>query len=248
MHRGLLQDQVALITGGARGLGAAMVRVFCREGAKVAFNYRAADDEAAALVAELTALGHTVIGERVDVTNKAAMRSFAKRVETDFGRVDILVNNAGVGQVLPLVLLEEEDWDRMLDTHVKGAFLTTQAVLRGMIRRRAGRILNISSLAGVRIIKAPVHYCTAKAAMRGFTESLAKEVGHYGISVNALAPGLLDEGVAGNIPDDNRRDYEQFAAFGRVGTCAEVAEFAAMMVSPRNTYMTGATVLVDGGA
>jgi 3-oxoacyl-[acyl-carrier protein] reductase len=245
---GLLDGQIAFITGGARGLGRAMVKVFCREGAKVAFNYRSSDDEAAQLVAELQAAGHTVMAAKVDVTDKLGLKAYVKRIEAELGGIDILVNNAGVGQVLPLVLIEEEDWDLMLDTHVKGAFLTTQAVLRGMVKRRAGHILNISSLAGVRIIKAPVHYCTAKAALRGFTESLAKELGHYNIRVNALAPGLLDEGVAGNIPDDNRRDYEQFAALGRVGTCAEVAEFAVMLVTKRNTYMTGATVLVDGGA
>ncbi len=245
---GLLDGQVAFITGGARGLGRAMVQVFCREGAKVAFNYRAADAEAAALVEELRGAGHKVLAQRVDVTDKAALRAFVKRIEAELGGIDILVNNAGVGQVLPLVLMEEEDWDRMMDTHVKGAFLATQAVLRGMVKRRAGHILNISSLAGVRIIKAPVHYCTAKAALRGFTEGLAKEVGHYGIRVNALAPGLLDEGVAGNIPDDNRLDYERFSALGRVGTCAEVAEMAAMLVTRRNSYMTGATILLDGGA
>jgi 3-oxoacyl-[acyl-carrier protein] reductase len=245
---GLLEGQVAFITGGARGLGRAMVQVFAREGAKVAFNYRAADDEANALVAELRAAGHQVIAQKADVTDRMALRAFVKRIESELGGIGILVNNAGVGQVLPLVLMEEEDWDRMMDTHVKGAFLATQAVLRGMVKRQSGHILNISSLAGVRIIKAPVHYCTAKAALRGFTEGLAKEVGRYGIRVNALAPGLLDEGVAGNLPDDNRRDYEQFAALGRVGTCAEVAELAAMLVARRNTYMTGATILVDGGA
>lgn len=245
---GLLDGQVAFITGGARGLGRAMVQIFCREGAKVAFNYRAADDEAAALVEELRGAGHTVLAQKADVTDKAALKALVKRIEAELGGIDVLVNNAGVGQVLPLVLMEEEDWDRMMDTHVKGAFLATQAVLRGMVKRRSGHILNISSLAGVRIIKAPVHYCTAKAALRGFTEGLAKEIGHYGIRVNALAPGLLDEGVAGNIPDDNRRDYERFSALGRVGTCAEVAEVAAMLVARRNSYMTGATILLDGGA
>jgi NAD(P)-dependent dehydrogenase (short-subunit alcohol dehydrogenase family) len=119
--------------------------------------------------------------------------------------------------------------------------------MRGMIRRRRGRILNIGSLAGVRMIKAPVHYCAAKAALRGFTEALAKEVGKYGIVVNAIAPGLLDEGVADNIPADNRADYVANCAMGRTGTCAEIAELAALLISTRNSYMSGATVLADGG-
>jgi 3-oxoacyl-[acyl-carrier protein] reductase len=243
-----LAGKTALVTGGSRGLGRAIVRVFAREGAKVAFNFRRGQAEADELVAELTAAGHAVLAIKADVTDRAAMKAMVSRVEQELGPIDICVNNAGVGQVLPLVLLEEEDWDRMMDIHVKGAFLTTQAVLRGMVKRRTGTILNVTSLAGVRIIKAPVHYCAAKAAIRGFTEALAKEVGRYGIRVNAIAPGLLDEGVADNIPDDNRRDYETFAALGRIGTCAEVAELAALLVDPRNTYMTGSTVLVDGGA
>jgi NAD(P)-dependent dehydrogenase (short-subunit alcohol dehydrogenase family) len=134
----------------------------------------------------------------------------------------------------------------MLDTHVKGAFLSTQAVLRGMIRRRRGRVLNISSLAGVKMMQAPVHYSTAKAALRGFTESLAKEVGRYGITVNCLAPGLLEEGVSANLPEARLSEYLRHCALGRVGTLAEVAEVAAFLVCDRNSYMSGATLILDG--
>jgi len=244
---GLLEGRVVLVTGGSRGLGRAMVEVFAREGATVAFNYARNEDDAAATVAAVSAAGGRVQGFRCSVTDRAGLRDMVKKVEQDLGPIDALVNNAGVGQVLPLALMEEEDWDRMLDIHVKGAFLTTQAVLRGMIRRRRGSILNVTSLAGVRMIKAPVHYCTAKAALRGFTESLAKEIGKYGITVNAIAPGLLDEGVADNIPADHKEEYVTFCALGRIGTCAEIAELAAFLVSARNSYMNGATVLADGG-
>jgi NAD(P)-dependent dehydrogenase (short-subunit alcohol dehydrogenase family) len=224
-----------------------MVQVFAREGATVAFNYRSRDEEAAATVSAVEAMGGRAHAFRCSVTDRLGTKDMVKRIEDTLGAIDILVNNAGVGQPLPLVLMEEDDWDQMMDTHVKGTFLTTQAVLRGMVKRRRGTILNISSLAGVRMIRAPVHYCAAKAAIRGFTEGLAKEMGKYNIVVNAIAPGLLDEGVAENLPDDNRREYEANCAMRRVGTCAEIAELATMLVSSRNTYMTGATVLADGG-
>jgi NAD(P)-dependent dehydrogenase (short-subunit alcohol dehydrogenase family) len=142
--------------------------------------------------------------------------------------------------------MEEEDWDRMMDTHVKGAFLATQACLRGMVRLKRGMILNIGSLAGVKMLQAPVHYATAKAALKGFTESLAKEVARYGIRVNCLAPGLLEEGVSDNLPAHRRAEFLQHCALGRLGTPEEVAELAAFLVSDRNTYMSGATVVVDG--
>jgi 3-oxoacyl-[acyl-carrier protein] reductase len=242
-----LDGRVALVTGGSRGLGRALCEALARDGARVAFNYTRSVADAEETVARVEAAGGVARAFQCSVVDRDAVRAMARRLEEEWGAIDILVNNAGIGQVLPLALMEEEDWDRMMDVHVKGAFLTTQAVLRGMIRRRRGRILNVSSLAGVRMIRAPVHYCTAKAALRGFTESLAKEIGHYGITVNAIAPGLLDEGVADNIPDERRKEYLDFCSLRRVGTCAEIADMAAMLVSDRNSYMNGATVVLDGG-
>jgi NAD(P)-dependent dehydrogenase (short-subunit alcohol dehydrogenase family) len=160
--------------------------------------------------------------------------------------VDVLVNNAGFGQVVPLALMEEADWDRMIDTHVKGAFLCSQAVLRGMVRRKYGRIVNIGSLAGVKMMQAPVHYATAKAALRGFTEALAKEVGRYGITVNCVAPGILDEGVSDHLPPARREEYLRHCALRRTGSLEEVAEAIAFIASDRNSYMNGATVVLDG--
>jgi len=148
--------------------------------------------------------------------------------------------------VVPVALMEEEDWDRMMSINVKGAFLTSQAIMRPMIRRKRGRILNISSLAGIKMMQAPVHYCAAKAALRGFTEGLAKEIGKYGINVNCLAPGILEAGVSVNLPEAKLREYLSNCALGRVGTFEECAEVAAMLVSDRNTYMNGATIVLDG--
>ena len=147
---------------------------------------------------------------------------------------------------MPLALMEEEDWDRVMDMNVKGTFLTSRTVLRGMIRRKRGVVLNIGSLVGVRMLEAPIHYCASKAAVKGLTEALAKEVARYGIRVNCLAPGLLDEGVGRNLPEHRLADYLQHCSLGRLGQLEEVARFAAFLVSDANSYMSGETVVMDG--
>ena len=245
-HGGLLDGRVALVTGATRGLGRAIARTLAREGADVAFNYTRADAEAASLVEELHALGRRALPFKISVLDRGGVQEMVRRIETEWAPVEVLVNNAGVGQVVPLALMEEEDWDRMMGVNVKGAFLVTQAVLRGMIRARRGRIVNISSLAGVKMMQAPVHYSAAKAALRGFTEALAKEIGHYGITVNALAPGILEEGVSANLPAPRLQEYLRNCALGRVGTFAEVAEVVAFVASDRNSYMNGVTIVLDG--
>src|SRR5215831_13606290 len=143
--------------------------------------------------------------------------------------------------------MEEEDWDFVMDTNVKGAFLMSRAVLRGMFRRKSGVILNLGSLAGVRMIEAPVHYYTSKAAIKGFTEALAKEVARHKIRVLCLAPGLLEDGVGRNLPEHKLADYLKHCSLGRVGRFEEVARLAAFLVSDANSYMSGETIVVDGG-
>ncbi len=237
----ILEGKRALVTGGSRGLGRSICQVLAREGAEVAFCY--AKSEAAAEETLASLPGGRAF--KCSVLDGPGLKAMVRTLE-DEGGLDILVNNAGVGQVVPLALMEEADWDRMMGINVKGAFMTTRSAMRGMIRRRAGRILNISSLAGVKMMQAPVHYCAAKAAMKGFTEGLAKELGRYGITVNCLAPGVLEAGVSVNLPEKRMREYLSNCALGRVGTFEEVAEVAAFMVSDRNSYMSGATVVLDG--
>ncbi len=243
---GLCAGRTALVTGGSRGLGRAICKVLAREGARIAFTYARSDEDAQSALAELEAAGHHASAHKVSVLDKAGLRELVQALDKSAGKIDILVNNAGFGQVVPLALMEEEDWDQMLDTHVKGAFLTTQAVLRTMVREKYGRVINVSSLAGVKMMQAPVHYATAKAALRGFTESLAKEVGRYGITVNCIAPGILDEGVSEHLPPARREEYLRHCAMRRIGTLAEAAEVVAFLASERNSYMNGATVVVDG--
>jgi 3-oxoacyl-[acyl-carrier protein] reductase len=243
---GLVQDQLALVTGGSRGLGRAICEALAGDGADVAFCYTSSDADAAATVEAIKQRGRRGWAFKASVTDAAAIKSMVATLTAEAGPVRILVNNAGSSQVVPLALMEEDDWDKMLDTHVKGAFIVTKAVLRGMVKEKRGRILNIGSLAGIKMMRAPVHYCTAKAALRGFTESLAKEVGRYGITVNCLAPGILEQGVSEHLPQVQRDEYLRHCALGRVGTLAEAAQTAVLLLSERNSYMSGATVLLDG--
>ncbi|HEU0030000.1 MAG TPA: SDR family NAD(P)-dependent oxidoreductase [Kofleriaceae bacterium] len=242
----LLDGRVALVTGGSRGLGRAICIGLAREGATVAFNYARSDADAEATVAAVAAVGGKATAHKISVLDKPGLAELVRMLDRAHGKIDILVNNAGFGQVVPLALMEEEDWDAMLDTHVKGAFLATQAVLRTMVRERYGRIVNVGSLAGIKMMQAPVHYATAKAALKGFTEALAKEVGRYGITVNCVAPGILDEGVSDHLPPARKEEYLRHCALRRVGQLDEAATVIAFVASERNSYMNGATIVVDG--
>ncbi|MDQ3369482.1 MAG: SDR family NAD(P)-dependent oxidoreductase [Myxococcota bacterium] len=243
---GLCAGRVALVTGGSRGLGRAICLTLAREGAFVAFNYARSDADAEVTVAQIEAAGGRASAHKVSVLDKPGLTALAKALDRTHGKIDILVNNAGYGQVVPLALMEEADWDEMLDTHVKGAFLATQAVLRVMVRERYGRVINVGSLAGVKMMQAPVHYATAKAALKGFTESLAKEIGRYGITVNCVAPGVLDAGVSDHLPPGRKEEYLRHCAMRRVGTLAEAADMIAFIASDRASYTNGATLVVDG--
>jgi NAD(P)-dependent dehydrogenase (short-subunit alcohol dehydrogenase family) len=243
----ILEGKRALITGASRGLGAAMAEIFAAEGARVAFTYMRDDVAANETAGRIRSSGGAALPFKVPVLDAAATETMVRQLEKEWGGIDILVNNAGISQTLPLALLEEEDWDKVLDTNTKGAFLTSRQTLRGMIRRRSGVVLMIGSLAGERMMEAPAHYCASKAAVRGLTEALAKEVARYGIRVLCLAPGLLEEGMGQTLADYRLTDYLKHCALKRLGTLKEVARLAAFLVSDLNSYMSGETVVADGG-
>lgn len=244
---GLLPGKRALITGGSRGLGRALSVVFAEEGARVAFTYTRSEEAAEEVLATIRSGGGEARAYRVSVLDARATDEMVRDLEERWGGIDILVNNAGISQNLPLALMDEEDWDKVMDVNAKGTFLTSKAVLRGMIRRKAGVVLNMGSLAGARMLEAPLHYCASKAAVKGFTEALAKEVARYGIRVNCLAPGLLEEGLGRNLPDHRLEAYLKHCPLGRVGRVDEVARFASFLVSDSNSYMSGETAIIDGG-
>jgi 3-oxoacyl-[acyl-carrier protein] reductase len=243
----ILKGKRVLVSGGSHGLGRALCLAFSSHGADVAFNYATSSKQALETQLAIEKNGSPCKVYQTSVLDLAGLRNMVADLESTWGGIDILVNNAGISQMLPIALLEEEDWDNLMDVNVKGVYLLTRAVLRGMIRKRAGRILNIGSLAGLRIIDAPAHYAASKAAIKGLTMSLAKEIGRYNITVNSIAPGVLEGGVAVNIPEYRVQEYVQNCSLGRVGSYDEIAEMAAFMVSDDNSYMNGFTLVMDGG-
>ncbi len=245
--RDLLRNQRVLVTGGSRGLGRAICAACAEHGADVAFTF-ASDEAGAAITSErIAAAGRRAVAAKVPVLDGPGLDRFLRQVESTWGPLDVLIANAGISQPLPLALLEEDDWDQVMDTNTKGAFITVRSVLRGMIRRRRGAVLLIGSVAGERMLEAPIHYSASKAALSSMAGTLCKEVGRYGIRVNCLAPGLLDEGVGQNLPEHRLEEYLDHVALHRLGAVAEVARLAVFLVSARTAYMSGATVVADGG-
>ncbi len=236
-----LTKRVALVTGASRGIGAAVARALAEAGADVAVNYRAEAERAEAVAAELRTLGRRVMAVRADVSQGAEVASCVRRIEAELGPIDVLVNNAGIALVRDIADLTEEDFDRTLAVNLKSAFLCTQAVLPSMQARRWGRIVNISSGAARGAGGIGVHYNASKAGMEGLTRGYAARLMKHGITVNAVAPSLIDTDMTRVRQDNPARRIP----LGRLGTVEEVAQAVLMVIG--NGYMTGQTVQLNGG-
>ncbi len=220
---------------------------FAKEGADVAFTYRARKDAAAETERLIAGEGRRVLAFQGNVSDGAHAKAVLAEIGTAWGGIDVLVNNAGVTEVLPIAMIDEGEWDQVIDSHVKGSYLFSRAALKSMIRQKSGVILSIGNFASGRVIESPVHYATAKAALRGFTEALAKEVGRHGIRVNLVAPGLLDTGLGKTLLPHRLNEYRAQAALGRTGTVEELARACVFLASDAASFMTGVKLTVDGG-
>lgn len=243
----LLEEKRCIVTGGTRGLGLAIALGLARHGARVAITYKNDDAGAEDAAKLLRNAGTEPLVFKGSVADSVHVRSTVDSVVKAWGGIDALVNNAAITQVLPISLLEEADWDQVMNVNVKGVYLYSRAVLRHMIRARKGCILNIGNFASERIIEAPIHYAASKSALRGLTEALAREVGRYSVRVNLLAPGLADVGMAQGLPQHRLREYMQQCPAGRLARPEEVAEMAAFLISDSSSFMSGAKVVLDGG-
>jgi len=223
-------------------VGRAIVRRFVRGGHEVAFTFLGGKEPADALVAETGALAL-----QADLTQPAQVERMVQDAVAKLGQIDVLVNNAGRTQVMPLPLIEAEDWDDILGANLKSMFLVTREVVRGMIARKKGIIINMGSLAGHRLLEVPVHYAAAKAGVTGFTLALARELARSHIRVNEVVPGLLDDGVGRLVPDKERAEYLRYCAAARAGKPEEVADVVAFLAGPGANYMNAQSVFVDGG-
>lgn len=239
-----LAGRVAVVTGGSRGIGRAIAEHLARGGARVAVVARSAD-RAEAVAAELEGEGHR--GYACDVADAAAVDALIKGIEEGHGSVDILVNNAGVTEDNLLVRLSDEDWDRVHETNLKGAFHTIRAAARGMMRRRDGRIINITSVVGLAGNKGQANYAASKAGLIGLTKAVAKELASRGVLCNAVAPGFIETDMTAAMTEAARAELSQQIPLGRLGTPDDVASVVRFLVGPGAGYITGQVIVVDGG-
>jgi len=241
------KGQVILVTGGSRGIGRATAAAFGRAGAQVAITYRTQKADADAVVQAIVDGGGEGLALQADITESAAPAAIVDAVVKRWGRLDVLVNNAGITRDTLVMRMSEADWDDVITTNLRGPFLTSKAALRPMLKQRYGRIVNVSSLAGVAGNAGQANYSAAKAGLIGFTRALAKEVGSRNITVNAVAPGFITTDLTRELPAELLERARQAAAIQRLGTPEDVAPAIVFLASKEAAYITGQVLGIDGG-
>lgn len=242
-----LKDQVAIVTGGSRGIGRAISCAFAKEGATVVLNYVQNKEAAQVAAKEIESLGGKPHLAQADVTDQAQVEKLVDQVFDQYGRIDILVNNAGVVRDGLLYSMEKEDWDSVLHTNLDGVYHFTKAVIRPMMMQRKGRIINISSYSGSRGGKGQSNYASSKAAVNAFTRAIALELAGKGITVNALAPGMIETDMSKQVRNLASDNIKEKIPLGRFGQPEDVAKVAMFLASEDSAYMTGQLLTVDGG-
>ena len=240
-----LNGKTALVTGASRGIGRAIALRLAEDGANVAVIYAGSADKAKAVVNEITALGVNAKAYRCNVADSAAVNETVKAVTNDLGKIDILVNNAGITRDGLMLRMKDEDFDAVLDTNLKGAFNMIRACYSGFIRKKSGRIINISSVSGIMGNAGQANYSASKAGVIGLTKSVARELASRGITCNAVAPGFIQTDMTENLGDNN--PLLNSIPLGRMGKPEDIAEAVAFLASDSAAYITGEVLKVDGG-
>ncbi|PWK12769.1 3-oxoacyl-[acyl-carrier-protein] reductase [Tumebacillus permanentifrigoris] len=243
----MLKDKVALVTGGSRGIGRAICLELAEQGAKVVVNYAGSQSAAEEVVALIKENGGEAIAVQGDVASYADVEKIVAATTETFGRVDIVVNNAGITRDNLLIRMKEEEWDSVLNTNLKGVFNVTKAVARPMMKQRAGRIINITSVVGLIGNAGQANYVSAKAGVIGLTKSNAKELASRGITVNAIAPGYIETDMTDKLTEDVRSKLFEAIPLARLGRPEDIAHTVSFLASDRAGYITGQVLTVDGG-
>jgi len=243
----LLQNKIAIVTGGSRGIGKAIVLELASMGADVAFNYLKSKDAAEAVKQEVESMGRKALIFKADVKRLVDVKKMIENIKEELGGLDIVVNNAGIIRDKALILMEEQDWEDVILTNLSGAFNVVRTAITGFMKQKHGNIINITSVAGVKGASRQVNYSASKAGIIGLTKALAKEVGSYNIRVNAIAPGYVDTDMMKGLKDLHRDELIKRIPLKRFGTAKEVARLTAFLASNRSRYITGQVILIDGG-
>ena len=242
-----LTGRVALVTGGSRGIGRAIVEVLARRGATVAFTYLSRERPALELAARIEAEGGRAWTTPCDVADEGQVQRAVAEATAALGPIDILVNNAGITRDGYLMMMDREKWDAVLRPNLDGAFFCTRAVVRGMLVRRWGRVVNLTSPSAVAGLPGQANYAASKGGLIGFTRTLSRELAPKGVLVNAVMPGLIETDMTAAIPEAAREAHLRNVPVGRLGTTREVAELVAFLSSDAAAYITGQVIGVDGG-
>lgn len=242
-----LAGEVALVTGASRGIGRAAALALARAGAEVIVNYVANKEKAEAVCHEIEKLGGKAIACQFDVANPEAVEVAIGALLKEKKRIGVLVNNAGITHDGLMMRYAVNDWDRVLDTNLRGAFLVSQALIRPMMKEKKGAIVHVSSIVGVIGNAGQAAYCSAKAGLIGLTKSMAKEFASRNIRVNAVAPGFIETDMTGSLTPAQQEEMLKVIPLGRVGTVDEIADAIVYLASPVSAYITGQTLIVDGG-
>jgi 3-oxoacyl-[acyl-carrier protein] reductase len=243
----LLDDLVVIVTGGSRGIGRAIVKELISQGARVAFTYQSREDAARSLIKELECDDERLLTFQADVRDLASgQRIVAKTIE-HFGRLDGLVNNAGIVRDRALMLMTPNDWQDVLETNLTGIFNCCRSAIVTMLKQHSGRIVNITSVSGLIGMAGQVNYSASKAGIVGLTKALAREVAGYNITVNAIAPGLIQTEMTEAIDEKRRAELQAQIPLGRFGQPQEVAQIVAVLLSKIGSYITGQVITIDGG-